>query len=393
MVNGEIIESTLVINLSGRVDSSTSLQVEKEVFDLINENKPNKIIFEAKDLEYISSAGLRVLLKVIKSTEEKIVMRNVNSTVGDILHVTGFNTLMKVERALREVSIDGCKIIGKGASATVYRLDEDTIIKVYTDRTSFEEIEKERKLAQAAFLLGVPTAITYDIVKVNDNYGIIFELIKAKTLSSLIAQDPIKYGTIFGKLLKQIHTTKVDTNKITSIKDTYKWYIDEISSRITKEEETKFKDFIDSIPDRGTMIHGDYHTSNVMLQNDEPILIDMGDIGYGHPIFDLGGVYSALVLAAKMRPEILMQYHGLSPDDALKAYDGFIKGYFEIEDKDKIEQINKVLGSYAMLKALMGIVQGKDLPEEVKTGLVEDLRKHFFPIMDQIGDELTSLDI
>ena len=393
MVNGQMEDDTLVVELNGRIDSSDSEQVEKEVFDLIASNKPNKIIFEAKNLNYISSAGLRVILKVIQQSKEKVVMRNVNSEVGEILHVTGFNTLMKVERALRDVSVDGCEIIGRGGNGCVYRLDEDTIIKVFTNNTPLEDIEKERKLAQTAFLLGIPTAISYDIVRVNDVYGLVFEMIKAETISVLMNKEPEKYGTIFGTLLKKIHSTKVDTSKLSSTKDAYKGFIDKIKERITEEEYLKLNNFIDSIPDRDTLIHGDYHPGNIMIQNGEPILIDMGDIGYGHPIFDLAGVYASTISAAKQAPDHLKQFMGLEIESTYRTYDAFIKAYFETEDAQKIEQINQVLGAYSMLKALMGVVQGKNLNEELKNRCIESLRRYLFPAIDQIGSMLPLLNI
>lgn len=119
---------TLVINLEGRIDSSNANDVEKEVFDLIQNNPSDYIVFEAKNLEYLSSAGLRVILKVIQASKEKVVMQNVNSAVGDILHMTGFNTLMKVTKAMREISVEGCEVIGRGGNGCVYRLDEDTML-------------------------------------------------------------------------------------------------------------------------------------------------------------------------------------------------------------------------------------------------------------------------
>lgn len=49
---------------------------------------------------------------------------------------------------------------------------------------------------------------------------------------------------------------------------------------------------LDSIPDGSVMIHGDYHTNNVMVQSDgELVLIDMADISRGNSLFDIAGSY------------------------------------------------------------------------------------------------------
>lgn len=385
--------NTLMINLEGRLDSSNANEIEKEIFDLIRNNSSDYIVFEAKNLEYISSAGLRVLLKVIQTSKEKVVMQNVNSTVGDILHMTGFNTLMKVTKAMREISVEGCKVIGRGGNGCVYRLDEDTIIKVYYEKTPLEAIEKERNLAQNAFLAGIPTAISYDIVKVGNLYGIVFEMIKAETFSSLMNKDPEKYAVEYAKLLKKIHSTKADPNKFVSTKDIYKGFVDKLGNRLTAEEASKMKKFIDDIPDRDTILHGDYHPSNVMLQNDEPILIDMADVGYGHPIFDIAGAYVLLVNCAKSNPTVLKYYLGMEPETALKVWDIFAKTYFETEDQERLALIDQIISGYAMIRSTIGTMQANTLPEEQIQSCLQIGRMYFFPNMDKITGTVNLLGI
>ena len=46
---------------------------------------------------------------------------------------------------------------------------------------------------------------------------------------------------------------------------------------------------IAAVPERSTMVHCDFHAGNVMYQRGEIVVIDMADIGYGYPIFDLAG--------------------------------------------------------------------------------------------------------
>ena len=53
-------------------------------------------------------------------------------------------------------------MLGEGANGKVYRYDSDTIVKVYKDSVSLEDIKRERELARTAFILGIPTAIPYD---------------------------------------------------------------------------------------------------------------------------------------------------------------------------------------------------------------------------------------
>lgn len=99
----------------------------------------------------ISSAGLRVLLK-LRQKQRHLEVLNVSAEVYDIFEVTGFIELMDVKKRLRDVSVENCALIGKGGNGSVYRISEDEIIKVYTQKTSVDSIEHERQLARSAMM-------------------------------------------------------------------------------------------------------------------------------------------------------------------------------------------------------------------------------------------------
>ena len=114
-------EGTLIIALDGRIDTNNAAQTEKEIFDAIESSGTDKVQFDAAKLEYISSAGLRVLLKVQKTRKEPIPICNVSRDVFDIFETTGFTELLDVRKAMREISIDGCEQIASGGQGKIYR--------------------------------------------------------------------------------------------------------------------------------------------------------------------------------------------------------------------------------------------------------------------------------
>ena len=63
---------------------------------------------------------------------------------------------------IREMSIDGCPEIGRGAHGIVYQTAPDMLVKVYNENTSIDSIRKERERARWAFVKGIPTAIPFD---------------------------------------------------------------------------------------------------------------------------------------------------------------------------------------------------------------------------------------
>lgn len=88
------VEDKLEFILSGRLDTLTCPKLEEK---LINLNGINKILFDFKDLKYISSAGLRIILSLVRKYHDDFSLRNVSSDILEILEITGFIDFVKVE--------------------------------------------------------------------------------------------------------------------------------------------------------------------------------------------------------------------------------------------------------------------------------------------------------
>lgn len=155
-----------ILNFKGHIDSANAPTVEEFINSKKDEFAEKKLIINASQLEYISSAGLRIILRHLKDHPElKIV--EVPKDVYDVFQMTGFTDMLPIEKAFRKISIDGCEVIGQGSNGVVYRIDPDTIIKVYRNKDSLPDIKRETDLAHKALILCIPTAIPYDVVKVD----------------------------------------------------------------------------------------------------------------------------------------------------------------------------------------------------------------------------------
>ena len=83
--------------LGGRLDTTTAPELESEIKSSLN--GVSKLAFDLKDLEYVSSAGLRVLLSAqkIMNAQGEMKIRNVNETIMEIFEVTGFSDILDIE--------------------------------------------------------------------------------------------------------------------------------------------------------------------------------------------------------------------------------------------------------------------------------------------------------
>ena len=91
-------EKELVLSVVGRIDTITSKDLEKEIDAELGNF--DSLIMDFTDLEYISSAGLRLLIstqKKLKADDIPFVIENVNDTVGEIFRMSGFDKILKIK--------------------------------------------------------------------------------------------------------------------------------------------------------------------------------------------------------------------------------------------------------------------------------------------------------
>lgn len=93
----------LTIFLPVRIDSANASDTEMKLLDLVEDYEPKAVVMDAKDMQYICSAGLRIILNVRKKVPDTEVI-NVSSVVYEIFKTTGFNIVLKVTKAHRRSS-------------------------------------------------------------------------------------------------------------------------------------------------------------------------------------------------------------------------------------------------------------------------------------------------
>lgn len=341
IASGSYENGELIIKLRGRVDSVNAAQAEHEIEALREGSAHTALVLDMDALEYISSAGLRVILR-LRKVEPDMVIVNANAEVYDILEMTGFTEMITVTKAFRRVSVDGCEVIGEGANGKVYRLDADTIIKVYKNPDSLPYIKRERELARKAFVMGVPTAIPYDVVRVGSSYGSVFEMLNAKTLAKLMQESPAdidRYINIFADLLVKIHSTHVKPNELPDKKAEALSWMPEIRRLLDGDQADKIERLFTALPDATNMLHGDYHIKNVMMQGDEALLIDMDTLAMGHPVFELAATYLGFVAFYEHDAHEGESFMGLDSQTAHMVWEKTLKRYLGDADEARVREV------------------------------------------------------
>lgn len=371
----------LTIFLSGRIYSDKASAIEKEVKTCLACAPHKMLIVDLESLEYISSAGLRIILN-IKKVEPSMQIVNVQRDVYDIFEMTGFTQMMPVARAFRKISVDGCEIIGKGAVGTVYRYLDGTIVKVYQKDTILKKIYSEKNKAQRAFTLGIPTAISFDVVKVGDAYGTVYEMIDARMMSSLIKEQPEKigeYAKVFSDVLKMIHNSLVAEGDLPTAREIFvNPMLSYLKGNVSDDTKKHIVKLFNDVPPCQNVIHGDYHTNNLLIQNGEPILIDMDKLCCGNKIFELGCIYSTFVLFGRLHPNYVSEFIGFDYVTASKFYDLFLDEYLHDVPKEMRGDIRKkieLVGNLRHLRHAVNKIQGEDEKRKVMNMCIDELER------------------
>lgn len=295
---------------------------------------------------------------------------------------------MPKERAMREISVEGCQVLGKGGNGAVYRLDDETIVKVYfSNRHSPERINRSRETTKRAFVNGIPTMIAFYMVKVGENYGVVYEMINAKSLGQEICEHPDKideYSNLIADTLLNIHHIEFEKGTLPDSKERLRKEV--IATRdagfYKPEEAARVMKLIDGIPDRNTFIHQDFHPGNLMLQNGEIMLIDVDDSGLGHPIIDLAAMHLVYVTAAKTSYKLTAM--GLTKDQFARVWNNILKRYFHTDDENKIKEINRVIEGYAMISLIKGVATSPNVKNWIRKPVVAIYKKKFFKMIDTL---------
>ena len=339
IVTGSFENGVLTVCLDGHVDSTNAAQVDAALTEVIGDNAITALVIDAEKLTYISSVGLRIILRLKKQYDD-LKLINVTPEVYEVFDMTGFTEMMDVQKAYRRLSVDGCEVIGQGSNGVVYRLDADTIIKVYRNPDSLPDVHRERELARKALVLGIPTAIPFDVVRVGESYGSVFELLNAKSFAKIVTAEPERLDEMIGEfvnLLKKIHSTEIKSGDLPQMKNVALKWAKDLISHLPEEQSAKLIRLIEEVPECNTMMHGDYHFKNVMVQNGETLLIDMDTLCIGHPVFEFASIYLANVGFGEVDHNVTLQFMGMPYEVTNVIWKKTLELYFGTTDSAALQ--------------------------------------------------------
>jgi uncharacterized protein (TIGR02172 family) len=291
-----------------------------------------------RQLWYYRSVAEALELSLNRTGAFKELVKHINFIWPDT-----FDSAKGGYKKYNEVSVDGCELIGHGAKGDVYRYDDELVIKVFNQNNLFQDVERETELARRAFVLGVPTAISFGIVAVGDRYGAMYELVDSDTLSAFIAREPDRveeYAKLMSGVAHEIHSVEVGDDDV--FPEALERIQEYIRGGVAYEDERLAKKciaLVNALPEGRTLVHGDFHTNNVFMMNGEPLLIDMDRVSRGHPIIELSDLYYFYKVLGEDDPSVVSNFMGFSYETANRFFDYFLRDYLGTDDEDRLREV------------------------------------------------------
>ena len=383
--NFTLENDALLVSLEGRMDTEAAVAFETEMTAKCKENPHTSVVFDASELEYIASSGLRIILKMAK-TEKNFKIENVSPSVYSVFEMTGFSKILNISKALRKIDLEKCEKIGFGGNGAVYRVSEDEIVKVNYNPATYANLDKELTKAKDAFLLGIPTAISFDLVDCGDGKrGVVYETIKSKSLGETMQSDPSRMEELTEKYVEQLrllHSTRTDNPVFDSAKDNFRNQLANALQYFTPEEGELLKLVLDALPEGDRLVHCDAHPKNIMIQNGEMLWIDMEQMGVGHPIYDMISI--AAVLNGMRNDEMILAISGMDNATMALLKDCFIRKYFKTEDTEMIARFSKIIDALRLIRAIFALGFTTSNTAQFRDAIIGIARQSFFPNIQNI---------
>lgn len=370
------------IRLTNKLDAKNAHVVEAHINEMLDQTQATAIVLDMEGLESISSAGLHVVMRLIKRLG-RVSIVEANDEVYATLEMTGITKRALVRRRPPELSVEDCELVGRGVTAAVYRLDDDTIAKVSNANIPRKTVEDEYNRARAAFMIGVPTAVAYQTVRVGDCFGTVFEMLEGQQLLDVMAQDKdhlVDWVTKYANVVREIHAIEINPLEFDDIHARTIERISRLAGHIaTQEEKASFANLYRMLPERHTFLHGDCHPGNVIVRDGELVLIDLADGGMGHPIIDLLSMCLSYKYMTMYGPEfygeqrqIIGVIRPFGYDEARLIWSTFLHVYFDTDDEQFLSKAEGQILAFGALKLILGTL---DAPDYLAEDTLQSLKR------------------
>lgn len=221
------------------------------------------------------------------------------------------------------------KLVGKGLTAEVFEFSEDKVIKLFNKGYPLVAIKREFRNTKLINSLNINAPKAYELTKIDGRTGIVYSYVKGQQIeNSFNSQENL------GQLLQQFCNLQKSFYQhkkaaLLSYK-TYGKYL--VKEKITdKKQANEYLNFIKSFPNSNTIVHGDFHPLNVLIEEDGSLkVIDFMNLMRAPLFYDVARTYFLIGTSSKEFAEVYLSAMGYKVSD-ISEYIELVKLYRKLE--------------------------------------------------------------
>ena len=230
--------------------------------------------------------------------------------------------------------------------------DKKWMVKFGTEfaKATLESLEHEMDVTNKALEVGVKTPKVDDVIELpSGELGLIYEYIEGKkSIARAAGEEPEKidyYMKRFAHISKDMHSKTCDPSKFESIEDRVREQVRKRDILSDSQKEKAYK-LLDSIEKKNNFIHGDFQTGNFIIAGDQEFAIDLGNIAYGNPDYDIACFY---YFCHYFPTYITDRLFHCEKKYLQVMWRSFIKYYYDTTDEKVLDELTKKFAKYALV--------------------------------------------
>ena len=315
--------------------------------------------FDFEAVEDIQFSALRVLMNARRSGLRFSII-NACDAVVERFTDSGVSAYIDVCRKPQPLDLGRYEEFGASyLSKAYYSKDGDAMLKVYGTNVSKIAVAREKAVARAVMLFGLPTPLVGTLYESEGRTALDYERIEGKrSFSRVIAEEPERLEEMsrrFARMCRQLHETPCNTALFRDSRAVHRQAVLDCPG-LDEAGKAAFLRFVDTIPAATTCLHGDLQMSNVITTGEEDLWIDLGDFGYGEPKLDIAMWY----FLTKLNTEEFAQHlFHLGLADLARVWDFFVEEYADARSPEQKRAFEQAVVPYAALHMIyIGVEYG-----------------------------------
>lgn len=256
-------------------------------------------------------------------------------------------------------------LLGVGRTAEIYPWNEKKVLKLFFSWCPTDWIESEFKLIKSIQNFNIPITKGFEIIKIKDRLGIIYERIYGISLLEELIVNPEKVRSI-GIILAETHYDihQLEANHLDPLH--IRLFENIKSSKVISKHKQYVLRVLDTLPEGNSLCHMDYHPGQILNSDQGVRIIDWGSACKGNILADVAFTNILLRIAQIQSPaEILHDNLQILRNSLCEAY---LERYFQLRDIKSNGEIEK----WVLVMAVLRLSEGLSGESQILNGLVEE---------------------